>query len=211
MNVVMVGLYGGLGFTFARNSLENMRLCSGYINEMVEGEPNIMNDSLKLKRKMIKWICVGSVGFCATKVLLYGIINNMMDDFVTYKLELIPQGFDFIWVSIILIACRPRKAWPAYFTLSVHEMRSTEGRGGPDQYGDAHKPAPLLVGLIPPSLLQHKQEKDRCDSIGSNDAVLFLNPVEYTVDQHDMNYIDNEKSAFDDDIAEEGPTQRFNN
>jgi len=183
MNVAMVCLYGGLGYVFGKNCTSNIRLCSGYIDEMVEGEPNIMHDSLVLKRRMLKGICVGSVGFCFTKVLLYGIINNMMDDFVTYKLELIPQGFDFIWVVIILIACRPRKLWPAYFTLSVHEMRSAEGRGGPDQYGDPqHNPAPLLVGLIPPSMFLHKQEKDRCDSIGSSDAVLFLNPVEYTVD-----------------------------
>jgi hypothetical protein len=54
MNVTMVGLYGGLGYTFGKNCLENSRLCSGYINEMVEGEPNIMNDSLVLKRRMIK-------------------------------------------------------------------------------------------------------------------------------------------------------------
>jgi hypothetical protein len=29
-------------------------LCSGYIDEMVEGEPNIMHDSLVLKRRMLK-------------------------------------------------------------------------------------------------------------------------------------------------------------
>lgn len=197
MNAVMVCLYFGLAYTYGKNCYENIKTCNSYINEMVDGEPNIMGESLILKRKMLKWISVGSVGFCLTKVLLYGVINNMMDDYVSYKLELLPQGFDFIWVSIILIACRPRKIWPPYFTLSVHEMRSAEGRGGNNNGDDGHAPAPLLVGQINQTLLEQNHEKDRCDSIGTNDAILFLNPVEYTVDLDNTDYIDNQMSAFE--------------
>lgn len=51
---------------------------------------------------------------------------------------------------MILAACHPRKKWPAYFTLSVNEMRSAEGRGNghDDQDEPSHSMAPLLVGLI---------------------------------------------------------------
>jgi len=74
----------------------------------------------------------------------------MGDQFVTYKLELITQGLDFVWVTMILFVCRPRKQWPPYFTLSVHEMRNMDGRGGANDRNDVpnYAPAPLLVGLI---------------------------------------------------------------
>lgn len=206
MNCVMVALYGGLAYVYARNSLENISLCNSYINEMVDGEANIMRDSLLIKRTMLRWICVGSTGFCLTKIILYGVINNMGDEFITYKLDLITQGLDFVWVTIILIVCRPRKQWPAYFTLSVHEMRSAEGRGGGPNGSDdpSHAPAPLLVGLISEEFLfKQEYEYGRTDSIGSDDAVLFLNPVKYTLDVDDTNYTDFQKSAFDEDIIEE--------
>lgn len=54
MNVAMVCLYGGLGYVFGKNCISNIMLCSCYIDEMVEGEPNIMHDSLVLKRRMLK-------------------------------------------------------------------------------------------------------------------------------------------------------------
>jgi hypothetical protein len=51
---------------------------------------------------------------------------------------------------MILVACKPRNQWPAYFTLSVNEMRSEEGRGGANNNNDDpnHVTAPLLVGAI---------------------------------------------------------------
>lgn len=54
MNCVMVALYGGLAFVYAKNSLENISLCNSYINEMVDGEANIMRDSLLIKRTMLR-------------------------------------------------------------------------------------------------------------------------------------------------------------
>ena len=38
---------------------------------------------------------------------------------------------------------------------------------------------------------------EKVDEIGSSDAILFLNPVMYTIAENDLNYL--EKSAFDDD------------
>ena len=61
----------------------------------------------------------------------------------------VTQSMDFVWIAMILIVCRPRKQWPPYFTLSVHEMRNADGRGN-NNNGDIpiHEAAPLLVGLI---------------------------------------------------------------
>jgi hypothetical protein len=50
----MTLLYGGLGYVYGKNCIENIRLCNSYINEMVLGEPNIMRDSLVMKRGMLK-------------------------------------------------------------------------------------------------------------------------------------------------------------
>ena len=46
MNCTMVGLYGSLAYVYAKNGIENMRLCNSYLGEMVDGEENIMRDSL---------------------------------------------------------------------------------------------------------------------------------------------------------------------
>ena len=54
MNCLMTLLYGGLGDVYGKNCIENIRLCNSYINEMVLGEPNIMRDSLVMKRGMLK-------------------------------------------------------------------------------------------------------------------------------------------------------------
>lgn len=79
MNVLMTVLYLSLGIIFIKNCRENIKLCQSYLIEMVEGEANVMRDSLMVKKTMMRWICVGSAGFCFTKILLYGIINNMQD------------------------------------------------------------------------------------------------------------------------------------
>lgn len=90
---------------------------------------------------------------------------------------------DFLWVCMILWVCRPRKQWPPYFTLSVHEMRNADGRGNPNN-GDipVHEAAPLLVGLVSGDFLFEKYDTDRTMSIGSDDAVLFVNPTKYSLD-----------------------------
>ena len=53
-NVLLSLFFGGFGFYYARNSIKNIRLCNSYIIEMVLGEPNIMKDSLVMKRDMFK-------------------------------------------------------------------------------------------------------------------------------------------------------------
>jgi hypothetical protein len=67
--------------------------------------------------------------------------------------------------------CHPRKQWPAYFTLSVNEMRNAEGLGGRDnnvdQEAPSHEMAPMLVGLISDELLFSRY----CDDLESKEEV----------------------------------------
>ena len=67
----------------------------------------------------------------------------------------------------------------------------------------SYTPAPLLIGWITSDWLLSNKEKDRSDSIGTNDAVLFVNPVEYTIDPEDYNQ---DSSAFEEPgITVDGP------
>jgi hypothetical protein len=89
MNGIMVVLYAAIGYVYIKNSRDNISLCNSYLQEMRDGEANIMRDSLVIKKSMLKWICIGTGGFCLNKILLYSIINNMRDQFITFKLDLI--------------------------------------------------------------------------------------------------------------------------
>lgn len=131
-------------------------------------------------------MCIGAIGFCFNKIVCYGIINNLNDEFAVIRLQLITQGMDFLWVLMILLVCRPRKQWPPYFTLSVHEMRNADGRGNNNNDVPIHEAAPLLVGLISEEFLFDKYDTDRTTSIGSDDAVLFVNPTKYSLDEDDQ-------------------------
>ena len=44
---------------------------------------------------------------------------------------------------------------------------------------------------------------EKVDSIGSDDAIIFLNPISCTVDQKDRNYLDHVQSAFLEESVEE--------
>lgn len=49
MNFVMVLVYGSLGYVYLSNARENIKLCNSYLNEMQNGQENIMRDSLNIK------------------------------------------------------------------------------------------------------------------------------------------------------------------
>lgn len=91
---------------------------------MIQGVPNIMRPSLTLKRYMLIWMNIAAVGFCLTMILHFGVINNLSNVYVTFKLEIFVQALEMVWVTTLLLACRPRKVWPAYFTLSIDGMRN---------------------------------------------------------------------------------------
>jgi hypothetical protein len=46
----MVLLFGGLGYVYAKNCLENLGICNAYITTMEDEEENIMRASLILKK-----------------------------------------------------------------------------------------------------------------------------------------------------------------
>lgn len=70
-------------------------------------------------------------GFCMTKFFDFALVNLLSDSFARSRARIVLQSFDFIWFLSILIACRPRKEWPAYFTLSINELPGqAEGNQG---------------------------------------------------------------------------------
>lgn len=79
MNIVMVILYLGLGVTFLRSSLENIKRIEANLEIMRDNEENIMKDSLLIKKTMLKGIAIGTVLFCGFKSLDYGLNNNLSD------------------------------------------------------------------------------------------------------------------------------------
>jgi len=81
MNCVMVILFGALAYVYVRNSRENISLCNSYINEMQNGEANIMRDSLLIKRTMLRLVYFLFFNFCD----LDGYVLDRAD-FVSLKL-----------------------------------------------------------------------------------------------------------------------------
>lgn len=54
MNLVMVTLYSGLAYVYAKNSLENCNTCNNFLLEMADVEEFPMRDSLLIKRTMLR-------------------------------------------------------------------------------------------------------------------------------------------------------------
>ena len=102
-----------------------------------------------------------------------------------------------------MVVCRPRKEWPAYFTLSINELPGQE-EGNERQVSLP----PSLTSLITQRFLMNDDDdedddKKSCGSIGSDEAVLFVNPCNYTLEVDDYEIGGGEVSAFDPDIIEE--------
>jgi len=79
----------------------------------------VIIESLLIKMTMLRWIAIGSLGFCLTKGVKYGVLGMIDDEFLQVKTNCICQSLDFIWLLMVLIPCHPRKEWPQFFTLSV--------------------------------------------------------------------------------------------
>jgi len=112
------------------------------------------------------------------------------------------QFFDFIWIAFILWGCRPRKEWPAYFTLAINDFAPI--RPGVDGEPVAALPPALSTDAINTTLTTFDDfdiEKDP-EAVGDNDAVIIINPTMYTLQYDDFAYTshDGEKSAFDPDV-----------
>ena len=79
-----------------------------------------------------------------------------------------------------MIVCRPRKEWPPYFTLSINEIPGMEGNDGQRR---AALPS-SVVSMITDRFLFDTDfdDKKSVGSIGSDEAVMFVNPNQYTLD-----------------------------
>jgi len=79
MNIIMVLLYGGLGITYFRSCLANIKRIDSNLAFMARNEENIMKDSLLIKRSMLIGIMLGTGLFCVSKVFEYGVNANLGD------------------------------------------------------------------------------------------------------------------------------------
>lgn len=87
MNIIMVLLYGLLGLSYYRSCMANIKKIDQNLAFMAQNDENIMKDSLLIKRSMLIGIMIGTVFFCITNVLDYGVSNNFGDEFIEVKLN----------------------------------------------------------------------------------------------------------------------------
>lgn len=79
MNIILVLLYVGLGLTYLRSCIFNIKKIDANLAFMARNDENIMRDSLVIKRSMLVGILMGTVLFCLTKAFEYGVNNNLGD------------------------------------------------------------------------------------------------------------------------------------
>ena len=82
-------------------------------------------------------------------------------------------------------------------------MRNADGRGNNNGDIPIHEAAPLLVGLISKDFLFEKYDTDRTTSIGSDDAVLFVNPTKYSLDEDYQDYENSQSASAFEEIQED--------
>jgi hypothetical protein len=77
MSLVIAALYLGLSYTYTKNHLINLRKVNGYLGEFDDNDDrdNVMAPSLRLKKRAIRWIMFGTLGFCLTKFVTFAVVN----------------------------------------------------------------------------------------------------------------------------------------
>jgi len=97
------------------------------------------------------------------------------------------QGVDLIWFSMILIACRPRREWPAFFNIGVNDMNAQLNRGRAEGLAP-QKATPIISESITQGFLKDYYDSNTTqpDSICSEDAIIFVNPTKYTIDPAEL-------------------------
>ena len=201
MSVVIALLYLGVGYTYTVNNFKNYKRVRGCLVMFAQNneQENIMAPSLVIKAQMIRYIMIGSLGFCITNFFDYAIINLLGDHWFREKARLTIQSFDFVTLGLMLYVCRPRKEWPAFFSLTINEFNAgpigNQANGAPRS-----APPPAMVSYITSKLLVDGEEDDsRAGEIGAEEAVVFVNPTKYS-----LNVDDDECDAFEPDgIIEE--------
>ena len=173
-------------------------------------------------------ITIGTFLFTFSKVLDFGVINLLNNQFAVQRARLFFQMFDFVSLGIILVVCWPRKEWPPFFTLAVNELFDQNGnlrQGG----GRNLDPATSMTSYITEKLLcgptddaedpeiadSKKSEAwvqiDRTFQLGTKDAVLFINPTKYSLDLDDSfeeSEANQEFSSFDPNAIVEEESEK---
>ena len=102
--------------------------------------------------------------------------------------------------------CRAKKEWPPYFTLSINEL---PGMGDDNGRNQVNLPASVTSFISDKLLFDRDDDEDKrsVSSIGSSEAVMFINPCNYTLEVDEEEYgggvAGGEISAFDPDHIEE--------
>jgi hypothetical protein len=83
-----------------------------------------------------------------------------------------------LWFSIILWSCRPRKEWPAYFTLSVQDLGRERGQAGGAAGENNEAVVPFISSDITQKFLKdYFDSNGRTESFESTDNVVIVNPT----------------------------------
>merc|ERR1712146_19836 len=110
-----------------------MKIVDNFIAELEdmedEEQQHGIKDSLYIKRNMLKSFSIGATGFAVTELFKFGFFNLTENEFLMTRADTVLQSFCFVWFVVFLWACRPRKDWPAYFTLSVQDLGRERGQG----------------------------------------------------------------------------------
>lgn len=83
MSIVIAILYLSVSYTFTKNHLMNLRKVNNYLREfdLNNDRDNIMAPSLRIKAKIIKWIMIGSLSFCMSKMVEFSVVNLLEDQY----------------------------------------------------------------------------------------------------------------------------------
>eukprot|EP00347_Sterkiella_histriomuscorum_P011895 403370686 len=195
MKGLMAVLYLGLGLVNLKNLRETINMIKGYQTQSMRDNPNdIMLPALKLKETILKRFTVMMLGYFILKIIKYGLISFLGDETLSERFSLAVQCFDLVFLGASLFIFRSR-FWPSFYRLGLNELavpflNNLDG-GNRNMYL-----APMLETSITQKLLSDKyinENTDRCDSIGSDEVVVILNPTKYTInDDEDMDKMDAE-------------------
>ena len=117
----------GMYFLFAALTTRNFINISKRLN-IAKIDQNPYGDiarSLNIKKNLVMSMLVGNLLFCVSQIIRFGIVNLIENEITEVRGQAILQGFDFLWVLIILVVCRPRSDWPQYFDQSIEELGET--------------------------------------------------------------------------------------
>lgn len=102
------------------NNAENQRKVERHLHGLANLN-HILEDAFKLKIKMISFIKWASLGFCLTKTCDFVLVNLLVAKHEKARAHCALQALDFLWICSVLLVCRSRKHWPAYFTLPIND------------------------------------------------------------------------------------------